>query len=68
MKTKDIVVGLGEIGYPILKLISKSSIVVGFDKNKNLMNLNEIKKYQNLENRIIHICIPFNKNFLNSIN
>ena len=69
MKTKDIVVGLGEIGNPILKLISKSSIVVGFDKNKNLMNLNEFKKYQNLENRIIHICIPFNKNFLkNTVN
>ena len=46
MKTKDIVVGLGEIGYPILKLISKSSIVVGFDKNENLMNIREFKKYE----------------------
>ena len=64
MKTKDIVVGLGEIGYPILKLISKSSIVVGFDKNENLMNIREFKKYENLENRFIHLCIPFNKNFL----
>ena len=64
MKTKDIVVGLGEIGNPILKLISKSSIVVGFDKNENLMNIREFKKYENLENRFIHLCIPFNKNFL----
>ena len=35
---KDIVVGLGEIGLPILKLISKKENAVGFDLNKKLMN------------------------------
>ena len=35
---KDIVVGLGEIGLPILKLISKKENVVGFDLNKKLMD------------------------------
>ena len=31
--------GLGEIGLPILKLISKKENAVGYDLNKNLMNL-----------------------------
>jgi len=35
---KDVVVGLGEIGKPILKLLSKNNIVVGFDINPNLMD------------------------------
>ena len=30
---KDIVAGIGEIGKPILKLLSKNSITVGFDSN-----------------------------------
>ena len=35
---KDIVAGLGEIGLPILKLLSKKHDVVGFDTDKKLMN------------------------------
>ena len=35
---KDIVAGLGEIGLPILKIISKKENVVGYDLNKKLMN------------------------------
>ena len=35
---KDVVVGLGEIGLPILKLLSKSAMVVGYDTNRRLMN------------------------------
>ena len=34
---KDVVVGLGEIGTPILKLLSKSQNVVGYDINPKLM-------------------------------
>ena len=35
---KDVVCGLGEIGLPILRLLSKSQIVVGYDTNSKLMN------------------------------
>ena len=35
---KDVVVGLGEIGLPILKLLSKQNNVVGYDIDKKLMN------------------------------
>ena len=35
---KDVVAGLGEIGKPILKLLSKSQIVVGYDINSKLMD------------------------------
>ena len=42
---KDIIVGLGEIGKPILKLLSKKNIVVGFDLNHDLMD--QIKFWAN---------------------
>ena len=35
---KNIVVGLGEIGKPILKLFSKYDLVIGYDINPKLMN------------------------------
>ncbi len=38
MKTKNVVAGLGEIGMPIFKLISKNNICVGYDKNTKLMD------------------------------
>ncbi len=41
---KDIVAGLGEIGLPILKLLSKTENVVGYDLDKKLMNQNKFKK------------------------
>ena len=34
MMEKDIVAGLGEIGLPILKLLSKKENVIGYDLNK----------------------------------
>ena len=33
---KDVVAGIGEIGKPILKLLSHDNIVVGFDLNHDL--------------------------------
>jgi len=42
---KDVVAGLGEIGLPILKLISKKEIVVGYDLNKKLMNKMNLKNF-----------------------
>ena len=67
MKTKDVVAGLGEIGNPILKLFSKGTIAVGYDINSKLVNLQKLKKYENLPTRILHICIPYDNNFYKKI-
>jgi len=67
MKTKNVVAGLGEIGNPILKLISKNSISVGYDKNKKLMNLSSFKKYSDLPTKFLHVCIPYTKNFISNV-
>ena len=67
MLKKDVVVGLGEIGGPILKLISRSTLAIGYDKNLKLVDKIKLKKYENYETRILHICIPFNNKFQNNI-
>ncbi|MBC8250041.1 MAG: hypothetical protein H8E89_00430 [Candidatus Nitrosopelagicus sp.] len=60
---KDIVAGLGEIGSPILKLISKYEPAIGYDLDKKLMNENKFKKFQEIQTRFLHIAIPVNKKF-----
>ena len=60
--TKDVVAGLGEIGRPILKLISKTTNVYGYDLNPKLID-KKSKKYESLPTRLLHVCIPFNENF-----
>ena len=67
MIKKDIIVGLGEIGAPILKLISMGTIAVGYDLNKKLMNEKQFIKYQFHKTQFLHICIPFTKNFSNNV-
>ena len=57
------VVGLGEIGKPILKLISKKFNVVGYDINPKLMNKRRYEKLKNQQIVFVHICIPFSDNF-----
>ena len=64
MIKKDIVIGLGEIGFPILKLLSKKIKVDGFDKIEKL-NTNNFSNIKNIE--FMHICIPFSKNFEKSV-
>ena len=59
---KDIVVGLGEIGLPLRKLLSKSFIVEGYDINSKLIPKN-LKKNELLPVRFLHICIPYAKKF-----
>ncbi len=61
--TKDVVAGLGEIGGPISQLISKGTKVSGFDINPKLVNKKQNKKYESLQTRFLHVCIPFNKKF-----
>ena len=60
---KDIVAGLGEIGLPILKLISKKENAVGYDLDKKLINEKKFKKFESLTTRFLHIAIPVNENF-----
>ena len=67
MIKKDIVAGLGEIGSPILKLISRATIAVGYDINKKHMNKNKFNKYQNIDTYFLHVCIPFTKEFITNV-
>ena len=64
---KDIVVGLGEIGNPILKLLSKKNIVIGFDLDNDLMDEIKFEKYKNLKTSFLHIAIPVTDKFINNI-
>lgn len=64
---KDIVAGLGEIGIPMLKLLSKSKIVLGYDINSKLIKQNQFKKYEKHDVVFLHICIPFNKKFNSNV-
>ena len=67
MKTKDVVVGLGEIGRPIQKLISKGELTVGFDINKKLMDVNKFQKNIDVPTKTLHVCIPFTNNFRQNV-
>ena len=60
MLKKDIVIGMGEIGLPIFKLLSKNMPVDGFDKIEKLNS----EKFLNIKKiELMHICIPFTKSF-----
>lgn len=58
---KNIVAGLGEIGEPILRLISKQCTAVGYDTNPKLVNRRQLNKYESLKTEILHVCIPFSR-------
>ena len=64
---KDIVAGIGEIGRPILKLLSESNIVVGFDLNPNLMDKRKFERYKYLKTSFMHITIPVTGKFINNV-
>ena len=66
-KSKDVVAGLGEIGNPILKLLSKSQMIVGYDINPKLMNKQKFDKLYDLDTIFLHVCIPFSKNFISNV-
>ena len=60
---KDIVAGLGEIGLPILKILSKKENIVGYDVNEKLMNKKKFNKLNKIPTSFLHITIPVTKNF-----
>lgn len=64
---KNVVVGLGEIGKPILKILSKSTPTIGYDINQKLVDKKQLEKYYNVKTSILHICIPFAKNFESNV-
>jgi len=64
---KDVVAGLGEIGKPILKLLSKDGIIVGFDLNRDLMDERKFEKYKKLKTSFLHITIPVTNRFINDV-
>ena len=62
---KDIVIGLGEIGLPIYKILSKNSPTEGLDINP-ILNKEKIS-LKNYDISFLHFCIPFSKNFFNIV-
>ena len=64
---KDVVVGLGEIGGPIKKLLSKATIVVGYDINPKLVNVNQLKQNETLPTRFLHVCIPYSNKIIQNV-
>ena len=64
---KDVVAGLGEIGTPILKLLSKNFEAVGYDLNKKLMNEKKFNKLNDIKTSFLHIAIPVSPKFDNHV-
>ena len=64
---KDIVAGIGEIGKPILKLLSKDNIVVGFDLNPGLMDKRKFERCKNLKTSFLHVTIPVTGKFIRNV-
>lgn len=65
-KKKNLVVGLGEIGYPLFKLISKVWACDGCDNNSKIMS-KKFEKYDSLSISLMHICIPYSNKFEKNI-
>ena len=64
---KDVVAGLGEIGLPIQKLLSKTVTVIGYDQRSELIDISKTKRFEKYETEILHVCIPFTKNFISNV-
>jgi len=64
---KNIVVGLGEIGSPMLQLISKDSLTIGYDINPRITETKKLLQYENLPTLFLHICIPFTSDFIRNV-
>ena len=64
---KYVVAGIGEIGKPILKLLSKHGVVVGFDSNPDLMDERKFERYESLKTSFLHIAIPVTGKFINNV-
>jgi len=63
MMKKDVVAGLGEIGLPILKILSKKEKIVGYDIDKKLMNEKKFLQLNEFPTSFLHIAIPVTTKF-----
>lgn len=64
---KEVVSGLGEIGVPILQLISKATPAVGYDIDPKLINKKRFEKYEKFVTSFLHVCIPFTDKFIENV-
>ena len=64
---KDVIAGIGEIGRPLLKLLSKQDIAVGFDLNSELISKRKFERYKNLQTSFLHIAIPVTNKFIGNV-
>jgi len=67
IKGKDVVAGVGEIGKPILQLLSRSNITIGYDVNPKLFDKKNFEKLKNIDTCFLHICIPFTTKFISQV-
>ena len=67
MPKKDIVVGLGEIGLPIQKTLSKKTLTLGYDINTKLMDEKKFDKYAKYKTSFLHIAIPVTNKFFSNV-
>jgi len=63
---KDVIVGLGEIGMPLLKILSKSILVEPYDINSVILKNKRKSNLETVNVEFLHICIPYSNKF-NSI-
>ena len=62
-KHYELVVGLGEIGLPILTVLKKSTRAVGYDVDPKKVNAKQLEAVKNDPISLIHFCIPFTEKF-----
>ena len=55
---KDVVAGLGEIGLPILKILSKKENIVGYDLNEKLMDKKKFNKLNEIPTSFLQLVLP----------
>lgn len=62
-KYYDLVVGLGEIGLPILTILKKSTRAIGYDIDPKKINTKQLEAAKNDPISLIHFCIPYTEKF-----
>ncbi len=67
IEKKDVVCGLGEIGKPILQLISKNMETVGYDIDSNLVDKAKLYKLESVTTELLHVAIPYNEKFYDNV-
>jgi len=63
LKVKDVVIGLGEIGSPLYKILSNKFPTAGYDLKPELTKNMKNKKIKDFQTEFLHICIPHSQNF-----